>query len=389
MIDALKTLFENDVVSSEIKAEIEEAWNAKIQENKMQATAELREEFATKYEHDKETMVETIDNMLSERLQAEIAEFAEDRKQLAEAKAKYAVAQRENANLLKSFVAEQLASEIKDLHADKKVMAENYAKLEEFVVEALAKEISEFQEDKQDLAETKVRLVREAKTHFAKVKKDLAETKVRLVKEAKKHFAKVKSDFIERGATAVSETVDKALKTEISQLKEDIDTARKNDFGRKIFESFASEYGTSYLNENSETAKLLKVIDVKNKQLDEAKAFAKKAKEIAESTATEKKRIVESAKRKDLINDLIQPLAKDQREIMIDLLESVQTGKLKTQFDKYLPAVIDGNTPAKKATLTEGKEITGNRETTNVSSQQQADAENSNVIDIKRLAGLN
>ena len=35
MIDALKTLFENDVVSSEVKAEIEEAWNAKIQENKM------------------------------------------------------------------------------------------------------------------------------------------------------------------------------------------------------------------------------------------------------------------------------------------------------------------------------------------------------------------
>ena len=367
MIDALKTLFENDVVSSEIKAEIEEAWNAKIQENKMQVTAELREEFAQKYEHDKETMVEAIDKMLSERLQEEIAEFAEDRKQLAEAKAKYAVAQRENANLLKSFVAEQLASEIKDLHADKKVQAENYAKLEEFVVEALAKEISEFQEDKQDLAETKVRLVKEAKTHFAKVKKD----------------------FIERSATAVSETVSKALQAEISQLKEDIDTARKNDFGRKIFESFASEYGTSYLNEKSETAKLIKVIDVKNKQLEEAKQFAKKAKEVAESTASEKKRIVEAAERKDLINDLIQPLAKDQREIMIDLLESVQTGKLKTQFDKYLPAVIDGNTPAKKATLTEGKEITGNRENTNVSSQQAEADTHSNVIDIKRLAGLN
>ena len=356
------------MVSSEIKAEIEEAWNAKIQENKMQATAELREEFATKYEHDKETMVEAIDSMLSERLQAEIAEFADDRKQLAEAKAKYAVAQRENANLLKGFVAEQLATEIKDLHADKKAMANSYAKLEEFVVEALAKEISEFQEDKQDLAETKVRLVR----------------------EAKKHFAKVKTDFIERSANAVSEIVSESLNSEIAALKEDIDTARKNDFGRKIFESFASEYGTSYLNENSETAKLLKVVDLKNKQLDEAKAFAKKAKEIAESTATEKKRIVESAKRKDLINDMIQPLAKDQREIMIDLLESVQTGRLKAQFDKYLPAVIDGNTPAKKAkTLTEGKEITGNRENTNASSQQADVDTNDNVVNIKRLAGLN
>ena len=93
MIDALKTLFENDVVSTEIRDQIEEAWESKIQENKMQATAELREEFASKYEHDKSTMVEAIDSMLSERLAEEIAEFADDRKQLAEAKAKYAVAQ--------------------------------------------------------------------------------------------------------------------------------------------------------------------------------------------------------------------------------------------------------------------------------------------------------
>ena len=37
-------------------------------------------------------------------------------------------------------------------------------------------------------------------------------------------------------------------------LKEDIETARQNDFGRKLFESFASEYANSYLNEKSETA---------------------------------------------------------------------------------------------------------------------------------------
>ena len=48
MIDALKTLFENDVVSEEIRAELEEAWNSKIKENRMQVTAELREEFAKK-----------------------------------------------------------------------------------------------------------------------------------------------------------------------------------------------------------------------------------------------------------------------------------------------------------------------------------------------------
>jgi len=365
MLDALKTLFENNVVSEEIRAEIEEAWNAKVRENKLQVATELREEFASKYEHDKQTMVEAIDSLLSERLAEEIAEFADDRKQLAEAKAKYAVAMRENANRLKGFVIEQLQREIKELHADKKAMAEQQAKLEEFVVEALSTEIAEFYEDKKDLAETKVRLVREAKEHFAKVKKN----------------------FVERSATLVSETVAKTLNKEISALKSDIDEARHNDFGRKIFEAFAAEYGTSYLNEKSETAKLMKVLVAKDKQLEEAKAFATKAKQLAEAQEVEKKRLVESAQRKDIMNELIAPLSKDQREIMKDLLESVQTAKLRTQFDKYLPAVIDGKTPAKqKATLSEAKEVTGNRNQNIVSSK--ADSDNV-VVDIRRLAGLN
>lgn len=366
MIDALKTLFENDVVSQEVRAQIEEAWEAKVAENRRSAIAELREEFAQKYEHDKSTMVEAIDALLSERLAEEIAEFAEDRKQLAEAKARYVLAMKENANLLKDFVVRQLQKEIQELHADRQAMAENHAKLEEFVVEALSSEISEFYEDKKDLAETKVRLVREAKEHFAKVKKN----------------------FIERSAKAVSEMVGNSLKNEISSLKEDIDLARKNDFGRKIFEAFSSEFMISHLNEKSETNKLLKVVELKDKQLAEAKATAAKAIRIAEEKANEKQRLEESVKREKTIRELIAPLSKDQREIMTDLLESVQTNRLQSAFDKYLPAVIDGKGPAKqKAILSEAKEVTGNRDhsQTNVSSK----ADDNVVIDIRRLAGLN
>jgi hypothetical protein len=364
MIDALKTLFENDVVSQEIRAQIEEAWEAKIKENRLAATAELREEFAQKYEHDKSVMVEAIDAMLGERLAEEIKEFHEDRRQLAEAKAKFAVAMRENSNLLKNFVKDQLKKEIHELRADKRAMESKYSKLEEFVVEALAGEIAEFQEDKKDLAETKVRLVREAKTHVAKVKKD----------------------FIERSARLVSETVDKGLKSEIRQLKEDIDLARSNDFGRKIFEAFASEYLTSHLNEKSEAKKLLKVLVAKDRQLAEAKTLAIKAKRLAESKNYEIKRLAESAKREKIMNELVAPLGKNQREIMTDLLESVQTDRLRSSFDKYLPSVIDGNTPAKKkAMLSEAKSVTGNRANAQTTNSSIAGGD---VIDIKRLAGL-
>jgi len=362
MLDALKSLFENEALSEEVRLDLEEAWNAKVKENRLQVTAELREEFAKKYEHDKTTMVEAIDAMISEKLAEEIAEFQEDRKQLAEAKAKFAVAQRKNATLMKNFVSEQLAKEIKELHSDQKATADKFVALEEFVVESLAKEIAEFYEDKKDLAETKVRLVREGKAHVNKVKKD----------------------FIQKSAQMVSETVSKGLKKEISALKEDIDQARKNDFGRKLFEAFANEYSHSYLNEKSETAKLLKVMESKDKQLNEAREAASKAIKLAEKQAHENKMINESISRKDKLNELVSPLAKDQQEIMMDLLESVQTTKLKSAFDKYLPAVIDGKGPAKKAVLAEAKEVTGNRQNNDM---KKADVDH-NVVDLKRLAGL-
>lgn len=363
MLDALKTLFENNVVSEEIRAEIEEAWDAKVRENRQSVTAELREEFAQKYEHDKQTMVEAIDGLISEKLSEEITEFAEDRKQLAEAKAKYAVAMRENADLMKGFVIDQLGKEVSELHEDQKLMAENFAKLEEFVVEALAKEIAEFYEDKRDLSETKVRIVR----------------------EAKKEFAKVKEQFIKKSAGLVAETVDKNLNREIGQLKEDIDVARQNDFGRRLFEAFANEYSTSYLNENGETAKLMKVVGLKDNQLSETKEQLEEAKAQIQNKEKELTRLVESVERQQVMHELTAPLSKDQKEIMTELLESVQTPKLRSAFDKYLPAVINGKTPAKKAPLTEGTVVTGNRETKNISSE----ADEQNVFEIRRLAGLN
>ena len=65
------------------------------------------------------------------------------------------------------------------------------------------------------------------------------------------------------------------------------------------------------------------------------------------------------------MNELLSPLNQGQREIMADLLESVQTDRLQKSFDKYMPSVIAGNTPAKdtKATLTEGTQVTGNKQT--------------------------
>lgn len=362
MLDALKTLFENNVVSEEIKNEIQEAWESKIRENREQVTVQLREEFAQRYEHDKQIMVEAIDQLLSENLAKEISEFSEDRKQLAEAKAKFAIAHRENTQLMKTFVNEALASEIAELRRDKREYAAKIEQLEEFMVEALSKEIAEFHEDKRDLAETKVKMVR----------------------EGKKTIDELKTKFVKKSAAAVSETVSSNLKKEISQLKEDIESARRNDFGRKIFEAFSNEYVNNHLNEHSEVAKLLKLVKIKDTQLSEAKQLAKRATELAEQAKVQNSKLNESIERDRVMNELIAPLGSEQKRIMRDLLESVQTDRLRTQFEKYLPAVIDGNSqPKPKAKLTEGTEITGNKINNNSSN-----ADDANVIELRRLAGL-
>ena len=362
MLDALKSLFENNVISEEIKESIEQAFEARITEAKEAATQQLREEFAQKYEHDKNTMIEAVDRMISEQLSAEIVEFADDRNQLAEMKVKYAKAMKTNAAVMNEFVTRQLASEVKELHEDQVQMADKFGKLEQFVVEALAQEITEFTQDKRDLAETKVRLVR----------------------EGREEIKKVKQEFVQRAAKMVESVVSEGLRSEMTSLKEDIEAARRQDFGRKLFEAFAAEYQTSYLNEKSETAKLLKVIDLKDLAMKEAAEAVVKAEQILESKESEIRTLKESQERKEIMSQLLSPLNSEQREIMSELMESVKTTKLNESFDKYLPAVIAGKAPQKKQALVEAKEITGNK----ISNNPRSSEMDSNIIDIRKLAGL-
>jgi hypothetical protein len=362
MLDIVTQLFENNVISEEIKSEIESAWNSRIQENRDEVTATLREEFAQKYEHDKGAMVEAVEAMLTDRLQSELGELAEDRQGLIEARAKYAKKMKSDSKAMESFVLQNLKKELAELHEDRKAVAGNVEKLESFIVDALAKEIAEFHTDKKDLAETKVKLVRESKAKFEQIKKD----------------------FVARSAKIIEETVAKGLRSEMTQLREDIEAARRNDFGRRIFESFASEYAASHLNEKSETAKLLKVVAVKEAELEEAAKVVADTQSLVENRNRELRIIKESSQRKEVMSELLGPLTGDKREVMSSLLESVQTEKLRTAFDKYISSVMNGATPAKKV-LSEGKEITGDKAQAQQFSSEEKTAE---IFDIRRLAGL-
>lgn len=361
-MDAFKQLVESGVMSEETRTVVEAALAAKLQENRDQVTAELREEFAQKYNHDKTIMVEAIDKMLSERLAAEMAELHEDRKNLDVAKVNYHNKMEADATVLEGFVIKQLGKELTEFQNDRKKVSENFTKLEQFVVHALAREINEFAEDKKNLAETKVKLVREAKSKFDEIK----------------------TNFIKRSAKVVEHTVTQKLTNELRQLKEDIDNSRENNFGRKIYEAFSQEFASSYLNEKSETSKLLKIIQKKEQELAEAKEILTQKENLVESKDREIRVTKDLMERKQVMAELLAPLGADKRELMKELLESVQTRKLSEAFDKYLPTVMDGGQKkvAVRATLTESAEVTGNRET------KPEVGTLDNIVDIRKLAGL-
>ena len=367
--EILAGLLESDVLSEEVSTQISEAWEAQINEAREEITAELREEFAQKFEHDKSVIVEAMDNMLNTAIKTEMKEFKEDREQLIAERVAYKKAISDHASLLEKFITSQLASEVKELRADRAKVNEHLDRTKDFVVKQLSRELAEFHNDK----------------------RDLVETKVRMVADGKEIFNKTKNAFIKRSAELVEKTIDKALRSELSVLKEDIQTAKENEFGRKIFDTFAGEFMTSQLSEDTEVAKITKKLDKSATEIAKLEETIT-AKDEAISNAETAQRVLEDRMdRQKVMEGLLAPLGKEKRTVMVDLLETVKTTNLKTAFKKYLPAVLnEGVSTEAKQSLNEGKvtEHTGDRDEPMVISSQESDSSDANIIQLKKLAGI-
>jgi hypothetical protein len=360
MLDAIKPLLDSDLVNEDTRQAIAEQWEAKLVEAKETVRSELREEFAQRYEHDKTVMVEALDKMVTEGLATEISQISEEKKALANDRVKFNKSMTENANKFNGFLVQKLSEELRELRKDRISSKTGFEKLESFVVGALAEEIKEFASDK----------------------KDLVETKVRLVRNARGQLDNLKSKFIKESAKKMSSTVSTHLKAEMGQLKEDIKSARENNFGRRIFEAYATEFGATHLNENAEVRKLNAAVVRKDKQLAEAIKIQHQAKKLIENKNHQIKVIKEANERDATLDELLSPLNDEKRSVMTSLLENVQTSRLKNAFEKYLPAVLSEAKAVKKATAL--TEQTGNKTAKVVKDDSNAN----NVIELKRLAGL-
>ena len=363
----IQDLFESGLLDEETKEALQEVWDARLVEAREEIATELREEFVKRYEHDKLVMVEAADKMFEETLHKELNEFHGERKQFVEARVQYKQMVRSNAKAIRAFASKKLVSEIKELREDRKQLADALRKFENFSVRQLTKELTEFHNDKKELIEQKVRLVSNAKTQ-------LEETK---------------SLFVKKAAIVVEGMVEGAIRKEITQFRRDIADARKNNFGRRIFEAFAAEFMASQYSDGTQAKKLLKAVNERETKLEEAMNLINKQNGLLNEADTKIKLVENRFTRHKKLNELLRPLPKDKKAVMSDLLENVQTNKLDAAYKKHIRFVLKEETQSRNSRLDENvqyrSEVRGNRKPLIKETTEELDDE---IVHLKKLAGI-
>jgi hypothetical protein len=310
-----------------------------------------------------------MDKLMQDTISAGAIELKSLREEAVAQRTKYATNLKEHAALLQKLVTETLAKEIGELRSDRTASKVAIGQLEEFALRKLTGELSELHEDH----------------------KKLVEARVKLVAEGRKAINETKATFVKKASEKVNALVAESFKKEMTQLKTDIREAKENNFGRKIMEAFAAEFMASKFADGTAVSQLNKSIIEIQGQLKEANTKLQQKEEVISESLRRQRIAEDQAQRVRVMQDLCSPLSKDKRGIMEELLEGTDTAKLKDQFQKYLPSVLNEEVRREKKQLVEGQQsqktvITGDKSQVEiVATPAEADE---TIQQLRKLAGI-
>lgn len=397
----IKDLLENEVLGEDVKLALQEAFDNKVKVMEQK----LQEDYAVRYNNDKSVLVEAMDKMLNDSIRSELTEFAEDRsamikqraelsRTVTESKAMYVAKMSEHIKMLNEFMTKHIKQEIAEFVNDRKSLQKQ--RLE------MANEVRSIRESNSKQLKARInklegfvlKQLSEEMTEFHADKTALVEQRIKLAQEGKKKIAEAQAKFINRASDAVDKTLNEVIRNEMTQWRDDIKIARENNFGRRIFESVAAEYMASYLSEGSEVKKLSTQLKKERAALAEAKALLASKDKLIES-ATDQARISSNRlQRAQTLNELLAPLARDKKTVMLEMLKDIKTTNLKEAFNRYLPTVVNSNQqqPRAKATLSEttmkSVAFTGDRKNTLSEAVIEEDQQSNDLGKILHLAGI-
>lgn len=175
------------------------------------------------------------------------------------------------------------------------------------------------------------------------------------------------------------------LKEEIEELKEDISVVKQNDFGRRIYETFADEYIRNYADEKGTGATL--------------KETEKRLEETSEALEESERRVA-ALERKIKMESVLSPLSGKHREIMEAILKNVKTENLDEGYKTFIGRVVreadEQNSEKEEKVLAENtiarKEVKGVVKTGDnvdlLESEQKTAKQILGVESLRKLAGI-
>lgn len=359
-------------LSDEAKKLIQEAWN----EEKANVAAEMREEMKGRYQEDLARLTEGLDKMMTVVISEQMSDVYTEKHKLVEDRVKL----RKTLGNFSDFANTVLAEEVKSMRQERKHINESLNKFMGFSNHILAEELKDFHDEK----------------------RQLVESRVKLIAEGSKQILEARTNFIKRTAESAANYIAETTEKNLSVLKSELVEAKQNMFGRKIFEAFANEFYSKQYNESTILRELNESIKSKENEAISSKLALQEAQNKAIS-AERKIRIMEDKHtRNTIIAELSKPLTVQQKQIMESLLAATPTEKLKEDFNKYHKSVLKGtvnesaanhsrpavNTKAKN-TLTEGKVVTGNRESNFIKNEELNTDDLDFLNEISQLSGIN
>jgi hypothetical protein len=214
----------------------------------------------------------------------------------------------ESIEAYKNQIREEVSLEVRSELAEQWSNERNalIEKIDTFVSEALEKEIDELKDD--------INRFRDLEAEYAE----------KLVEE--------KHNLATQLASELDELVDKIdaffemrLAEEMEELKEDLEVVKQNDFGRRMFEAFVSEYNKNFIDEDSIASEL----NATKQKLEDVE------KRLAESERS-KAQMIREAK----LNEILSSLTGKKREQMEFILKNVETSKLQEAYNYFIGRVL-------------------------------------------------
>lgn len=247
------------------------------------------------------------------------------------------------SELLTEATRDEVASEFKTLIENTKIAARAEAEVsvraeltEQFVVEreALVEAVDTKVEEflKSELAELK-----EDIENFRDLEAEYAE---KLVDERKVIAEGVKADMTQL-IDNLDVFLEERLVAEMEELKESIEVVKQNQLGQRIFEAIAGEVKGLMQDDGLQAA------------LAEAKANLEETqKQLSESA-----KALETAKRDMKMAEVLEPLSGRSREVMEAILKNTPTAKLEEAYQTFIARVLhESSTKVEEVSEKEGDE---------------------------------